>query len=100
MPLFKLDKSLLRDEGFTHTGRLNGIVPVYCGDLEAEQPLITTSDWVPEITLDIVDFVFATYNWLFCRDQAFWIVVTGEIDFTDDDDCGDGAHTPCFHHSF
>lgn len=57
--LKRLTKQQIRDK-YTHYGLFWGCVPVYVNMLNDECPDVATRNWIPEWTLDFVDWL----SWL------------------------------------
>lgn len=70
---------------FSHRGWLFGVVPVYLGNLEGAEPLISTRNGVPDFCLDLLQALFD----VFCTFAAILvpgfepeipIAITGRMD--------------------
>jgi hypothetical protein len=73
-----------RDEGFTHRGRLAGLIPVYVGDLESDEPTVTAANWVPEFAVHAALCASQLFGQLACLvspefEPTFSIWVTGRL---------------------
>lgn len=69
---------------FTHYGWFFGVVPVYVGNVDSDEPILSARNWCPEFVFDIVEVMCGLAISMMPEDSdpMYPIKITGTIKST------------------
>ncbi|HGE8284252.1 TPA: hypothetical protein ACGD48_004763 [Serratia marcescens] len=79
MAIFKRLSKEQITEMFTDKALVGGVVPVYINLRNIEAPDIAVRNWVPEWSLDAVEWLIAPYHWLRKKLNPGYVPMTGIV---------------------